>query len=755
MMGKKPQLSILLPFQNRRSAVEKILTPLYELSTFGFELFIIDDASTDGTGQAIHSLLDYYDHEHTFFFEHDKPAGRGNCLNELLWQVNTPVVWVPHSLEKVDERSLKKAVKKLASSDSGCLVQQFSVPDDDESWLNMIRERSFPEDGQFLWNLNNIGSTRHFFSPFLNRFHCLEWLMRLGSSASLSFSKRFYDDSEESIAPTSFERREIAASLLRRTELPAETYKQTVELIKKLPRTSPQKTDAEVEHELLEKSVRLKEDGQLSAALEIVEKVLSREPGNNEAKRLKIEILERKRRFVEASELKHELSFAAKVSPNKDNEKPAGIQPDQIKTSIIIPTVLHGKPALEHCLLSIAEYCNPASTEIVIVDNASLDDTFDYLEELKEKNFFNCKVITNTENKGFAASINQGFEAALGDYFCVIHNDVEFESPAVAQLEQLMDENPQYALLGPLTDSTLNPDQLISKQNDAGKAIEETEFLDSFLMMIRTGTGVEMDEKYTLAFFDDIDFSFQMREAGHKAGIATGVSVTHHYGNTTFALDLDTESRLYWKNIAAFNEKWNVESFSEEELQGKNELEQLLLLEDRVNPLYPETAIKEKFAQLFTSEMKTQILKQNHNKQELRRLTRLFMIMEERDTMRRLEDRLTKPDLPVTFIYELVRFYFNKNIYSRCLHYLDRLTMHQQTLQSQLYRLAILIDEKKIEQAVPKLTALLEKAPSNPFLYKLAGDIYAFQNDNEEAKSFYRLAEQINPFEYSLEKESR
>jgi len=114
-----------------------------------------------------------------------------------------------------------------------------------------------------------------------------------------------------------------------------------------------------------------------------------------------------------------------------------------------------------------------------------------------------------------------------------------------------------------------------------------------------------------------------------------------------------------------------------------------------------------------------------------------------------LEDRLDTAKIPAGMIYEIVRFYFQRNIYSRCLHYLDMLTTQQESLQSELYRLAIFIDEKKMEKAIPKLTELLNKAPSNPQLYKLAGDIHSFENNIKEAESFYLLAHQINPFEYS------
>jgi len=49
------------------------------------------------------------------------------------------------------------------------------------------------------------------------------------------------------------------------------------------------------------------------------------------------------------------------------------------------------------------------------------------------------------------------------------------------------------------------------------------------------------------------------------------------------------------------------------------------------------------------------------------------------------------------------------------------------------------------------LKELMDHAPANPMLYKLAGDIHKFSGNKEEAISFYDLAEQINPFEFANE----
>src|SRR5699024_5514394 len=129
-------------------------------------------------------------------------------------------------------------------------------------------------------------------------------------------------------------------------------------------------------------------------------------------------------------------------------------------------------------------------------------------------------------------------------------------------------------------------------------------------------------------------------------------------------------------------------------------------------------------------------------------LIHLMMVMGKRDIMRRLEEKIGDAELSTSFLYELIRYYFNHNVYSRCLHYLNKLTEEQESVKAELYRLAILIDEKKMVEAVPLLTALLNEAPSNPMLYKLAGDIHSFEGNTKEAANFYNLAEQINPFDF-------
>ena len=763
-MPQKPLLSVAIIVQNHRDVVESTLTSLYELSTIPFELFIIDDASTDGSNEVIQSVVDYYQHEHTFYFSHEQVDGRGNSLNEVLVQCSGNFFWAPETITDISEETLSQRLEQLTDSDHAMLLQQRQLPSTHQQWIDYLDRHNWPLDGSFIWNLSAFASGNQFFNPYLKQHHGVELAIRLGDDSSIVSENPWYQPSNfvQAPEPDLQLRQEVLFSLLRRTGESDRTRSKIINELKNLSLPA----DQEFEHELLNDAVRMKQDGRFNSALELIEDVLKEKPDHSAARNLKIEILEKKRRFVEASELKHEVNQLEKKKTqqptvqkkNEDDQEEVeeeettytASQPTgEAEVSLIIPTTTYGKPALEHCLLSITEYCDTSGLELIVIDNASLDDTHDYLDELKEKGFLNCRVVTNAQNMGFAKSINQGLDKATGDYACIIDNDVEFNSDALSKLKQLMQGNPDYAVLGPATNKTLNPDQATRTIADDAPKLMRTEYLDSFCMMLRTDADLRMDEDYEMAFFEDIDLCFQARSEGHKVGIAPHVEVEHHFGTTTFSLDLDTESEQYWKNVSYFNEKWDIEVFSKEQLKSMSTFDQLLALDDIVNPLYPEEPVKDFFQELFTDELKTEIMKAQHDPETLCKLVHLFMVMNEREVMRKLEDRLENIELPASLIYQLVRFYYRRNIFSRCTHYLNRLKPQNETLRADLYRLAMLVENKDFDEAIPMLKELMDHAPANPMLYKLAGDIHKFSGNEEEAHSFYDLAEQINPFEFA------
>jgi len=86
----------------------------------------------------------------------------------------------------------------------------------------------------------------------------------------------------------------------------------------------------------------------------------------------------------------------------------------------------------------------PEKTEIIVVDNNSKDDTVAFLRS----DFPEITLIANKENLGLAKAVNQGIEAASGDYYLMLNPDIIALPNAVKNLVQFMDEHDDVGLAG-------------------------------------------------------------------------------------------------------------------------------------------------------------------------------------------------------------------------------------------------------------------------------------------------------------------
>jgi N-acetylglucosaminyl-diphospho-decaprenol L-rhamnosyltransferase len=118
--------------------------------------------------------------------------------------------------------------------------------------------------------------------------------------------------------------------------------------------------------------------------------------------------------------------------------------------SIIIVNY-NGLELTRNCLLSIAKIEIACLYEIILVDNASTDDSVARIAV----EFPQIKMIASTENKGFGYANNVGAREAKGRYLFFLNNDTllttDFLSPAVAYLDV-------HAVVGILGPKLLNAD---------------------------------------------------------------------------------------------------------------------------------------------------------------------------------------------------------------------------------------------------------------------------------------------------------
>ena len=74
---------------------------------------------------------------------------------------------------------------------------------------------------------------------------------------------------------------------------------------------------------------------------------------------------------------------------------------------------------LEQCVLSVQNALESLDAEIIVVDNASSDDSC----QMMKQRFPNVKLIENKENLGFPKGNNIGVANAKGEYVCILNPD--------------------------------------------------------------------------------------------------------------------------------------------------------------------------------------------------------------------------------------------------------------------------------------------------------------------------------------------
>ena len=113
----------------------------------------------------------------------------------------------------------------------------------------------------------------------------------------------------------------------------------------------------------------------------------------------------------------------------------------------------NGKPWLENCLNSLMEQANNLAYEIIVIDNASHDESVAILQ----RQFPWVKLIRNPSNVGFARANNQGIEIAQGKYVLLLNNDTVFER-GLPEMIDFLRRHPLCAAVGPqMLDGDGNP----------------------------------------------------------------------------------------------------------------------------------------------------------------------------------------------------------------------------------------------------------------------------------------------------------
>ena len=330
-----------------------------------------------------------------------------------------------------------------------------------------------------------------------------------------------------------------------------------------------------------------------------------------------------------------------------------------------------------------------------------------------------------------------------------MHNDVQVPKNCVDLLKRGFRKSEKTAVTAPVLNITKIQAQ--SKEPATDESWLGTERVDSCCFMIKKDLPVRFDEEYELCYFEMDDFCRQLTESGFELIVVRDTVVEHQKGMTIKLMGLELNPELKWMNRERFYKKWGSDRPAQLPEQGTHP-ERFQKLGAPDNPMNPSSEWVETIHEYLTNEVRTEILRKTWSEDEFFTIILTLLIADERELLRTLEERIDemKPDTSLLVLF--IHYYFKKNIYSRCKHYMDLAEKNHPIFD--LYRLKIFVADKEFTKAIPLLNQMLGEYPSSPELFYLAGEMYEKSDEQGEAKSFFAMASQLDPYRFKTENSS-
>lgn len=228
---------------------------------------------------------------------------------------------------------------------------------------------------------------------------------------------------------------------------------------------------------------------------------------------------------------------------------PALLMPrfERPRVTVVIPVFNHFQLTY-NCLASVREHLPTASFEVILVDDASSDETV--LASLVLEG--SVRVLRNEHNIGFVRSCNRGAAQARGDFVFFLNNDTLVQPGWLDELLATFDADPQVGVAGSKLlerDGTLQEaGGIVWRLGDAwnwGRGadadapqfnyLRNVDYVSGAALMIRAGLFAELggfDDHFAPAYYEDTDLCFRARAAGWRVVLQPLSAIIHLEGQT-------------------------------------------------------------------------------------------------------------------------------------------------------------------------------------------------------------------------------
>lgn len=215
---------------------------------------------------------------------------------------------------------------------------------------------------------------------------------------------------------------------------------------------------------------------------------------------------------------------------------------------------------LELCLQSVEKATSHLEAEIIVVDNASSDESV----AMVRQQFPDIKLIANKDNTGFPKGNNMGVDMAKGEYVCILNPDTVVAEDTFDKLFEFVKDKKSLGIVGPkLIDGSgrflpeskrgiPTPWVAFTKFLELYKyspkwfgkyyfmqlepnEVGEVEILVGAFMFMKRSLYLEFGgfDEGCFMYSDDLDISYQSINTGHKNYYFPKTNVIHYKGEST------------------------------------------------------------------------------------------------------------------------------------------------------------------------------------------------------------------------------
>ena len=222
-----------------------------------------------------------------------------------------------------------------------------------------------------------------------------------------------------------------------------------------------------------------------------------------------------------------------------------------MKLSIIIP-VFNKWNFTKSCISDLVKL--PNDHEIIIIDNASSDETQLELSKINDSKFV---IVRNKENIFHSKACNQGYVLARSNNILFINNDIKVRSNYNNWTQSIISACEDNILVGPtmgLLDNQLN------FVKEANQYLTGNSYIGGWCIAANKNTWNKLEvsknevwnEKFPM-YFNDTDLSFRAKKLGIKLNVISLPDVVHFGKISATQLNIN---KLYNEGRAVFLQKW-------------------------------------------------------------------------------------------------------------------------------------------------------------------------------------------------------